>query len=399
MREIRPGKTTFFVANQDNIDALSEHKVKALAEETEALAERNKTLATEIKAASAGVCACSCALPPSLALRLCWKRRGAPRRRLHIYMLTGNGRPRLLLMSQNSHESRTLLPTRSSQRRLTKSSPRCASAALATTCLTATTPTAIQSTPTVIKQVAKLREHLEPLRAGTPLVSTTELDVLDAEWVKWRAEWVRRRKVFYKYAHPPFLPYDGSEPASNAPLTISIFLNGQKKASGRSCLTRCPRLTRPNLPRISGLSTIRRNISNWNAGLCVRLQMLPDVADLCLSVVPGTECFCSLAMYGFATGSMTISFSSHSCTQQHKVVLKKCEGCIPSPIVTKTRISKYGNTARDTKCVILQCAAYRKQNKRRWGKVMHVWVSARDHPTLNEVGEMYRKSRVRAINY
>jgi 26S proteasome regulatory subunit, ATPase 3, interacting protein len=57
------------------------------------------------------------------------------------------------------------------------------------------------------KQVAKLREHLEPLRAGTPLVSTAELDALDAEWVKWRAEWVRRRKVFYKCAHFHFLSF------------------------------------------------------------------------------------------------------------------------------------------------------------------------------------------------
>ena len=47
-------------------------------------------------------------------------------------------------------------------------------------------------------QVAKLRELLEPLRAGTPLVSPAELDALDAEWSKWRSEWVRRRKVFYK---------------------------------------------------------------------------------------------------------------------------------------------------------------------------------------------------------
>jgi hypothetical protein len=139
--------------------------------------------------------------------------------------------------------------------------------------------------------------------------------VLDAEWIKWRAEWVRRRKVFYKYAHlrfPP--PRDGSEPAFNAPLTISISLNGQKKASGRSCLTRCPRPMRPNWPRILGSSTILRNISNWNAGLCVRLQMFPNVADFCLFVVSGTECFCSLAPYGFATGSMIIPFSSHSCT-------------------------------------------------------------------------------------
>ncbi len=52
------------------------------------------------------------------------------------------------------------------------------------------------------RQIAKLREHLEPLRAGTPLVSTTELDALDTEWTKWRSEWVRRRKVFYKCATP-----------------------------------------------------------------------------------------------------------------------------------------------------------------------------------------------------
>jgi hypothetical protein len=54
------------------------------------------------------------------------------------------------------------------------------------------------------KQVAKLREHLEPLRAGTPLVSTAELNELDAEWTKWRSEWVKRRKVFYKCGSPCF---------------------------------------------------------------------------------------------------------------------------------------------------------------------------------------------------
>jgi len=47
-----------FVSRQDNLDALPEHKVKALAEETETLAERNKALAAEVKAASAGVCLC-----------------------------------------------------------------------------------------------------------------------------------------------------------------------------------------------------------------------------------------------------------------------------------------------------------------------------------------------------
>ena len=56
----------------------------------------------------------------------------------------------------------------------------------------------------ITTQVANLREHLEPLRAGTSLVSAAELDALDAEWVQWRAEWVRRRKVFYKCALPLF---------------------------------------------------------------------------------------------------------------------------------------------------------------------------------------------------
>jgi 26S proteasome regulatory subunit, ATPase 3, interacting protein len=51
----------------------------------------------------------------------------------------------------------------------------------------------------ICDQVAKLRAHLEPLRAGTPLVSAAELDALDTEWSRWRAEWTRRKKVFYKW--------------------------------------------------------------------------------------------------------------------------------------------------------------------------------------------------------
>lgn len=53
---IQSGKATFFVTNQNSLDALPEHKVKALAEETEALIESNKALTAEVKAASAGVC-------------------------------------------------------------------------------------------------------------------------------------------------------------------------------------------------------------------------------------------------------------------------------------------------------------------------------------------------------
>jgi 26S proteasome regulatory subunit, ATPase 3, interacting protein len=52
---IQPAKATFFVANQNTLDALPEHKVKALSEGTEALIESNKALTAEVKAASAGV--------------------------------------------------------------------------------------------------------------------------------------------------------------------------------------------------------------------------------------------------------------------------------------------------------------------------------------------------------
>lgn len=49
------------------------------------------------------------------------------------------------------------------------------------------------------KAVSKAIARLEPLRSGTTLVSTEDLALLDAEWTKWRAEWVRRRKIFNTY--------------------------------------------------------------------------------------------------------------------------------------------------------------------------------------------------------
>ncbi|KAI0280945.1 TBPIP-domain-containing protein [Russula aff. rugulosa BPL654] len=67
-------------------------------------------------------------------------------------------------------------------------------------------------------KVTKLREHLEPLRAGTPLVSTAELNALDAEWTKWRSEWVKRRKVFYNFwalASDPLSPPDAVQLAED----------------------------------------------------------------------------------------------------------------------------------------------------------------------------------------
>jgi len=118
------GKATLFVANQNTLDALPEHTVKTLADETDALIESNKALSAEIKAASAEL------------------------------------------------TKMRLAPTDAEL--------------------------AAQITQAESK-ITKLRTHLEPLRTGTPLVSAAELDALDTDWTRWRAEWVRRRKVFYNF--------------------------------------------------------------------------------------------------------------------------------------------------------------------------------------------------------
>ena len=74
------------------------------------------------------------------------------------------------------------------------------------------------------RQVAKLREHLEPLRAGTPLVSAVELNALDAEWTKWRSEWIKRRKVFCKCASPSvFSPFISTTEHPLTPSDVIIF--------------------------------------------------------------------------------------------------------------------------------------------------------------------------------
>ena len=54
MIECMLGKTTFFVANQANLDAMPAEKLKALEEEHKAIEEANKALVAEVKAANAG---------------------------------------------------------------------------------------------------------------------------------------------------------------------------------------------------------------------------------------------------------------------------------------------------------------------------------------------------------
>ncbi|KAG2141121.1 TBPIP-domain-containing protein [Suillus bovinus] len=52
---------------------------------------------------------------------------------------------------------------------------------------------------TKMKSIAQLTDRLVPLRSGAPLISAEELVKIDADWTKWRAEWIRRRKVFMTF--------------------------------------------------------------------------------------------------------------------------------------------------------------------------------------------------------
>ncbi|THH29472.1 hypothetical protein EUX98_g4715 [Antrodiella citrinella] len=64
----------------------------------------------------------------------------------------------------------------------------------------------IKSTPTDTELASQLEDaaatvkktitRLEPLRSGAPPISPEELAQLDAEWTKYRNDWVRRRKIF-----------------------------------------------------------------------------------------------------------------------------------------------------------------------------------------------------------
>jgi 26S proteasome regulatory subunit (ATPase 3-interacting protein) len=49
------GKSTFFVANQSNLESVPSDKLSSLEEELKTLEEDNKVLAADVKAASTGV--------------------------------------------------------------------------------------------------------------------------------------------------------------------------------------------------------------------------------------------------------------------------------------------------------------------------------------------------------
>ncbi|EPT01916.1 hypothetical protein FOMPIDRAFT_1144534 [Fomitopsis schrenkii] len=66
----------------------------------------------------------------------------------------------------------------------------------------------------VLSATETARTRLAPLRAGTPLVSVAERAQLAADAAAWRAEWVRRRKVFntlWQLATDPLPPREAAE--------------------------------------------------------------------------------------------------------------------------------------------------------------------------------------------
>ncbi|KZT63550.1 TBPIP-domain-containing protein [Daedalea quercina L-15889] len=69
-----------------------------------------------------------------------------------------------------------------------------------------------------ISAAEKARKRLAPLRTGSPLVSAGELAQLDADWTKWRAEWVRRKRIFttfWQLATDPLPPQEATELAED----------------------------------------------------------------------------------------------------------------------------------------------------------------------------------------
>ncbi|OSC96705.1 TBPIP-domain-containing protein [Trametes coccinea BRFM310] len=115
------GKTTFFVANQANLEDMPSEKLTALEAELKRIDEQNKVMVADLKSVGAELA----------------KLKSTP----------------------TDHE-------------------------LASQVENATVA------------VQKARAHLEPLQAGTPLISAQETAQLDADWAKWRNEWIRRRKIF-----------------------------------------------------------------------------------------------------------------------------------------------------------------------------------------------------------
>ncbi|KAJ7702944.1 TBPIP-domain-containing protein [Mycena olivaceomarginata] len=51
----------------------------------------------------------------------------------------------------------------------------------------------------ITEAIKKANAQLQPLRSGAPLISAEDLEQVEADWMKWRTEWIRRKKIFNEY--------------------------------------------------------------------------------------------------------------------------------------------------------------------------------------------------------
>ncbi|KAJ3569831.1 hypothetical protein NP233_g4793 [Leucocoprinus birnbaumii] len=153
------GKTTFFVINQSKLACLPAEEITTLETELKSVEEENKTLAIELRNASAG--------KPL--------------------------RPTDAEIDARIAETTKLVFADDVLYR-------------------------VLSSMLSISQINQARERLEPLRQGAPPISSEDLAQVDKEWSRWRAEWVRRRKLFTEFwqlATDVLAPQDAKELAED----------------------------------------------------------------------------------------------------------------------------------------------------------------------------------------
>ncbi|KAJ3890828.1 TBPIP-domain-containing protein [Lentinula edodes] len=57
----------------------------------------------------------------------------------------------------------------------------------------------LEDAVSVDPQITKRTVLLQPLRSGAPPISAEEIAQIDADWLKWREEWIRRKKTFNSF--------------------------------------------------------------------------------------------------------------------------------------------------------------------------------------------------------
>lgn len=155
------GKSAFFVYNQSKIEDLPAEKLAILETQLKEVEEENKLLTVEVKTILAGV-------------------------QFREVLVPWNAQPHLELAKIKSTPTDTEL-----EERVAQSEEK--------VCISQSCPHLHHLfIPTRIK-VARTLQYLEPLRAGSSIVSASELVQLDEDWKRWRHEWVRRKKVFNMY--------------------------------------------------------------------------------------------------------------------------------------------------------------------------------------------------------